>query len=180
MNSGRVFWAVVLIALGVVLLAGNLNLFRFRWDMLWAVTLILVGIWFVWRAFVPAQHHDVNFFAGIGELRPNLGGKEIRREEFSHGIGECDLDLTRATIPDGESTVKASLGIGELKIRVPRDLALRAQVNAGMGEAQVGDQKDDGIGPQIHFQSDDYATAARKLFIEANVGLGKVEIKRRA
>jgi predicted membrane protein len=180
MNSGRVFWAVVLIVLGVVLLAGNLNLFRFRWDMLWAVMLILVGMWFIWRAFVPVQHHDVNFFAGIGELRPNLDGKEIRREEFSHGIGECDLDLSRATIPDGENSIKASLGIGELKIRVPRDLAVRVQANAGMGEAEALDQKEDGISPQVIFQSDDYATAARKLAIEANVGLGKVEIKRGA
>ncbi|CAG0986860.1 Protein LiaF [Anaerolineae bacterium] len=179
MNTGRIFGALILIVLGLLLLAGNFGIFLFRWDMLWPLMLILFGIWFIYRAFVPREHfHDVDVFAGVGESRPNLTGKEIHQEEFSHGIGEFNLDLTRATIPDGESTVKVSNGMGELNVIVPRDLAVRVQANSGMGDVELFDQRESGISPHLGFQSDDYATASRKLNLQANVGMGKVRVVR--
>lgn len=179
MNTGRIFGALFLIVLGLLLLAGNLGIFLFRWDMLGPLILILFGIWFIYRAFVPRErYYDSNVFAGIGEHRPNLSGKEIRREDFSHGIGESRVDLTGSVIPEGESEVKASTEIGELSVIVPRDLSLRVQAHAGLGDVEVFDKRESGMSPQVAFQSDDYATAARKLKLNAHVGLGKVRVVR--
>ncbi|MBI5305041.1 MAG: cell wall-active antibiotics response protein [Chloroflexi bacterium] len=179
MRTGRVFGALVLIGLGVLLLLGNLNIFIFRWDMLGPLFLILIGVWLVSRAFVPGWGHSSgDVFAGIGEYRPDLSGKEIRREKFSYGIGDSRVDLTRATFLDGENVVEASQGIGELRVTVPRDLALRVRASAGMGEARLFDEQDAGIDPHVEFQSQDYATATRKLNLTAHVGLGAVRVTR--
>lgn len=178
MKPGRVFGAVMLIALGVIFLLGNLNIFVFRWDMLGPLFLILLGAWMVSRAFTPGWGHGGNVFAGIGELRPDLNGKEIRREKFEHGVGEARIDLTRAIFPEGESAVKASQGIGELRVTVPRDLAVRVRASAGMGEVRLFDEEESGIDPRLEFQSPEYASAARKLNLIASVGLGAVRVSR--
>ncbi|MEW5720247.1 MAG: cell wall-active antibiotics response protein LiaF [Chloroflexota bacterium] len=176
-NSGEAFFALALILIGALLLAGNLGWLAFNWNIVWPLVLILFGAWLIWRAFQPARYSGGAAY-GFGDYQPDLTGKAIRDENFSHGLGEFDLDLSRATIPDGASAVRASLGFGDLKVIVPRDLAVRVKARAGLGDVAVFGQKDEGIAPAVDFQSDDYATAPRKLDLEASVGLGEVKVVR--
>lgn len=178
MRPGRMLGAFLLIGMGVIFLLGNLNIIVFRWDMLGPLFLILIGVWMVSRAFVPGWGHDANVFAGIGELHPDLNGKEIKSEKFEHGIGETRIDLTHATFPDGENRVEASQGIGELRVIVPSDLAVRVRASAGMGEARLFAEEEAGIDPRLEFQSPNYATAPRKLNLTVRVGLGAVRVSR--
>lgn len=181
LNSTELFIAIVFIVVGVLLLAGNLGLFAFNWSMVWALMLICFGGWLVWRAFqptpFPAAYVNASLY-GFGDYRPDLAGKEIRREVFSHGFGDFDLDLTRATIPVGQNTVRASMGFGDLTVIVPRDVAVRVKASVGLGDVRVFQERADGIAPHLDFQSPDYATAERKLDIEASVGLGEVKVVR--
>jgi lia operon protein LiaF len=68
--------------------------------------------------------------------------------------------------------------MGDLKIIVPRDLAVRVTASAGLGDVRVFGERIDGFSPHIDFKSDDYATATRKLDIEASVGMGDVKVIR--
>ena len=176
-NLGEMFFALCLILIGALLLAGNLGWLAFNWNMVWPLVLILFGVWLVWRAFQPARYIGGATY-GFGDYQPDLAGKAIRDENFSHGFGDFDLDLSRATIPDGASSARASLGFGDLKVIVPRDLAVRVKASAGLGDVAVFGQKDEGITPVVEFQSDDYATAPHKLDLEASVGLGEVKVVR--
>jgi len=48
MRSGRSFWAVVLIVLGFLFLAGNLGLLSTNiWRLFWPAFLVLMGVWFL-------------------------------------------------------------------------------------------------------------------------------------
>ncbi len=180
LNSWELFCALCLIVLGLLLLAANLGLFVLNWNALWALMLVVFGGWMIWRAFQPARSwtssSSVSF--GFGDYRPDLAGKEIRRESFSHGFGDFDLDLTRAIIPEGQSTVRASHGFGDLKVIVPRDLAVQVKASAGFGDVTVFGQRAEGIGPHLDFKSDDYATAPHKLDVEASIGFGDVKVIR--
>ena len=176
LNSGEIFFALGLILIGALLLAGNFGLVAFDWSMVWPLVLILFGVWLVWRAFQPARYGGALY--GFGDYQPDLAGRETRSESFSHGFGDFDLDLTRATIPEGKSSVRAAHGFGSLKVIVPRDLALRVRANAGLGDVTVFGEKHEGIAPHIDSQSDDYATATRKLDLDASVGFGAVQVLR--
>jgi len=178
LHSSEIVAALILIVLGLLLLAGNLQLIAFNWGTLWALLLILFGAWLIWRALAAPERAAVHW--SMGDYRPDLSGKEIRSAQFSHGFGDFDLDLAHAVIPEGESSVRASLGLGDLKVIVPRDLAVRVRASAGLGDVGVFGEKSEGIAPHLDFQSDDYAAAARKLDLEANVGLGEVKIVRGA
>lgn len=176
-NSSQVFFAALLIVLGIVLLLGNLGLLALNWNLLWPVILILFGLWLIWRAFRPRQNPgDVSW--GFGEYSPDLAGKSIDRQSYSHGFGDFDLDLTRATIGDGQTMVRASHGFGDLTVVVPREISVRVHASAGMGDVAVFGQHSGGIGCTLDFQSDDYASAARKLDIDVSVGMGEVRVVR--
>ena len=178
-NSWQLVFAVGFIVVGVLLLAGNLGLILFNWNILWSLVLVCFGGWLIWRAFQPSMSPtSLRAGYGIGDYHPDLTGKEIRRENFSHGMGNLILDLTRATIPDGQNTLRASHGMGDLRIIVPRDLAVSVKASAGMGEVRVFGERADGIAPGLVYRSDDFATATRKLEIQANVGLGDARVIR--
>ncbi len=175
---GQIVAALILIFLGLVLLLSNLGLFVFNWGMVWPLVLILFGGWLVWRAFQPAPLGDGSLSWGIGDYRPDLVGKEIGTGTFSHGMGQVDLDFTRAVIPEGRTPVRASHGMGDLTIVLPRDLAVRVDASAGLGNVFVLGERSDGFSPHVSFQSDDYAAANRKLDIHASVGLGNIKVLR--
>jgi hypothetical protein len=174
--NAEIVVALAFIVIGVLLLAGNLGLMVFDWGMAWSLALIFFGVWLVWRAFQPAPMPGMSY--GVGSLRPRLAGKEIRDENFSHSFGDFDLDLTTATIPEGQARVRASIGLGDLTVILPRDLAVRVYASAGLGDVQVLDREDDGIAPRIEFESEDYATATRKLELHASAGIGGVKVIR--
>jgi predicted membrane protein len=157
-------------------LGGNMGWFAFSWNILWPLLLILFGVWLVWRAFVPRSQYRSEISYGFGDYAPNLQGKEIRRETFSHGFGDFDLDLSQATIPDGESVVHASIGFGNLQVIAPSGVSLKIHASAGLGDVKLFGEKTEGIGPNLRFKSDDYATATRKLNLDASVGFGNVKV----
>lgn len=173
--NAQVVIALAFILLGVLLLLRNLGLIVWNWGIVWALVLIGLGIRLVWRAFQPVP---TGVSCGMGNYRPRLVGKEMRNANFSHGVGDFELDFTGATIPAGTSRVYATLGLGNLTVIVPRDLAVRVRARAVLGDVQVFQYKGDGIAPHVEFASEDYATATRKLDLQASVGIGDAKVIR--
>lgn len=178
-NSTQVFFALVLIIVGALLLFGNLGVFALNWSLFWPIILILFGLWLISRAFLPATYYGANITSwGLGEYAPDLGGKEIRREKFSHGFGDFDLDLTGAVIPPGESFVRASHGFGDMRVTVPQNLSVRVHASAAVGDVSLFGEDSAGFAPSRTYQSEDYVTAVSKLTIDASVGFGEVRVIR--
>lgn len=48
MKRAVVFWAIILIAVGVLLLLGALGVIPIGWGLIWPLLLIAVGGWLVW------------------------------------------------------------------------------------------------------------------------------------
>ncbi len=86
MRNTSVFWAVVLILVGLLFLLNNFGLlpnFGFSiWNLVWPIFLIALGVWFVSRTFVrPAP----------AEMEPGsipLEGASQAEIELAHGAGE--------------------------------------------------------------------------------------------
>ena len=74
--------------------------------------------------------------------------------------------------------MRASHGMGDLTIIVPRELPVRVNASAGLGNVFVLGKRSEGISPNVTFQSEDYEGSSRKLNIDASVGLGDVKVLR--
>lgn len=86
MRSGRFFWAVVLIILGVLFLISNLGILDINaWRLFWPAILVLLGIWFL-----------IGSTTGARELVMEDGSVELGQADSAtitvkHGAGRLSL-----------------------------------------------------------------------------------------
>jgi phage shock protein PspC (stress-responsive transcriptional regulator) len=109
------------------------------------------------------------------------------REKYDLGTGVGTLDLSRLRLAKGETvTTRAEVGVGRLKVVVPKDVAVALKIDAGVGDIQLpGDsEKDVDVEPGRHKQVTlDPAPGTKKaatLRLGLEVGVGQVEVTRAA
>ncbi len=86
MNRNRIFWGVLLIMAGGLLLLDRTNLFRFNvWNLFWPMVIILIGGWMITKNFLPGQKLE-------NEVRTYpVGQIETANITLKHGAGRLVL-----------------------------------------------------------------------------------------
>ena len=92
--------------------------------------------------------------------------------EFSGAIGGVLLDFSGEWERDASATVK--MGVGELKIRVPRDLGVRIERKSFL----IALDAEDFVRVDDAYISPNFDTAGHRLVIRLEAALGSVEIER--
>ena len=129
------------------------------------------------RVLAVALAVRVPIFAGVGDRVAHPVAFASVGTRYKHGIGNFEVDLHDVRFPVGETHVKATLGIGDLVVRVPeRD---RAGRRAGRGRRGEPVRHDGRRHARCTTTTTDSGTdAARVLVLDARVGLGQVEVQR--
>jgi predicted membrane protein len=91
------------------------------------------------------------------------------------GIGSMRIDLSDLRI-EGTVEIEADVGLGELLIIVPDDVAVDVEARSGAGEVRIFGERSDGIDVQDEFRSS--GSARDVLVIDAGVFMGQVEVRR--
>lgn len=180
-SSFALVFSVVLIALGTFILLPRLGFtgFRFSWNLIWPIGLIIIGLSiifspqdvFQWKS--RGKHSLI-----VGELHRGGEAWYVEDTNIAHGIGEIQLDLTNAVIPNKEIFFCINGMIGEVTIYIPRDLPLKAFCRVKVGEITVLDQNVNGISRTIDLETPEYSSSERKLSITASMKIGEITIRR--
>ena len=109
--------------------------------------LVFLGL-ILLAAFGVAAATPVSVSSGVGEKIERPESVTALEPSYELGIGELDLDLGAVSLPSGTTSVDASVGIGNLVITVPRDVALEIDAHAGVGEVERSRRRDDGVDAQ--------------------------------
>lgn len=148
------FWPILLIAVGVVWLLGNLNIFpRFNFGLLfnlWPLLLVIAGIQIIFGRRAPLLRALLNlaivgFALAYVYLAPSFGlvpNTEVQQASFSEPVGSAE-----------EATVRINSSVGSTRIEALRDS--RNLIEADV--AYVGD---------IHF--DVTGTNSKTIVLEAD------------
>ena len=119
----------------------------------------------------------VPVFAGIGDRVEHPASVTQVDSKYELGIGDFNVNLADVALPAGETHVKATLGIGDLTVHVPKDVTVEVDGRAGAGEVVIFGHSDDGT--SIHDHVRDAGTVpGRRLVLEAHVGFGRLEVVR--
>lgn len=99
---------------------------------------------------------------------------------YEIGAGEGELDLTRLSAAElGGKTVHASVGLGELKVRVPADVRVEVRHDVGLGEVRVQDGAGlRTLGEGAGIAGTDTVGDGPTLTLDLEVGLGEAQIER--
>jgi phage shock protein PspC (stress-responsive transcriptional regulator) len=98
-------------------------------------------------------------------------------DRYSQSIGELTVDLRGLELPPGETRIRASVGIGQLTIRVPEAALAEVDAKVAAGEALVFGTRRNGWTVEQRVV-DEAGPGAPKLTINAEVGFGDLEVQR--
>jgi predicted membrane protein len=122
-------------------------------------------------AIVAFTWFDVSLDDGVGDRTYAPDSTADVRHDYKLGVGNLKLDLSQ--VPVGkELHVKVRVGIGELRVIVPRRASVAVNARAKAGSVSVLGHHDDGRNARVR------VTAGDKLFLDTRVGAGGVDVER--
>ncbi|MCY8960647.1 cell wall-active antibiotics response protein LiaF [Bacillus atrophaeus] len=113
----------------------------------------------------------------IGELRLMKNPFDLNDLNVSGFIGDVKIDLSKAIIPEGESTVVISGVIGNVDIYIPADLEVSVSSSAFIGDIDLIGSKTSGMSTKLYAASPDYSQAKRRVKISISLFIGDVDVK---
>jgi len=166
MRRSRVFWALMFVIFGFLLLLGNLGfLSQNVWGLFWPIFLILLGVWFIWGSLTrkpSAEGEEVAIpLDGAGEvkLRVKHGAGQFRLSDgaapdqalsgtFGGGLEKAvnregsRLDITlkpsRGVFPDFLFPWTWTAGGGfDWSLKINEEIPLFFDIEAGAGGAKL-------------------------------------------
>ena len=161
--------AVGAIATGAAVVAGALT--RRRTGGLAVVGVLLAAL------AVAVSAIDLRLDGPVGErvYRP-LAASDVQRD-YDVAIGDLTVDLANTALRSGETEVDANVGIGELTVIVPDDVAVEVDASVSAGEVTVFGRRESGVDAEIS-DSVGVPGSDQVVRIDAHVGLGDVVVAR--
>jgi phage shock protein PspC (stress-responsive transcriptional regulator) len=132
------------------------------------LALLLVG------AAIVAATFNVHLGNGIGERSYVVAGTGDLRHTYKLGIGDMTVDLRDVRFTSRETHVNARVDIGNLRVIVPPDVALRVRGDAQLGEVHILGKTADGHNAKTAIAQ----TGKHVLILDTHVGVGQVRVTR--
>ncbi|HEV3226945.1 MAG TPA: PspC domain-containing protein [Acidimicrobiales bacterium] len=121
---------------------------------------------------------DVPLTGGVGHKRETPLALRDLRLEYHLGVGELNLDLSHLTFANGTTEhVKATVGVGHVLVRLPRDVSAEVHGHAGLGDVRFLDDSEGGIRIDRNTTLSASSDGAPRVVIDAQVGVGQVEVQ---
>jgi phage shock protein PspC (stress-responsive transcriptional regulator) len=138
--------------------------------------LVVVGLVLAALA-VAVSAVDVRLEGPIGtRVYAPLETSDLKRD-YDISIGDLELDLSNVALAASDTEVDANVGIGELTVIVPNDVAVDVDASASAGEVTVFGRSESGVDADLS-RSIGALGSDRTLRIDAHVGLGDVVVER--
>jgi phage shock protein PspC (stress-responsive transcriptional regulator) len=163
-------WSVALIA-GLAILWVSRGEKRARRLLITALTLLSLAVVAAIAAVVVAfSWFDVNLGDGVGTSTYAPSSLAAVQPRYDLGVGDLKIDLSRIDATRSHK-ITARVGVGELKIIVPRNADVRVLARANVGDVYVLRNHDDGHNANIR-------SGTGKFVIDAKVGAGRIDVVR--
>ncbi len=177
---GQFVTGLLAIAVGVIFLGRNLDLFyvdiSIFWNLLWPIILILIGFSFLrGRAFSSASGGRFAFMGGA-----KVGGSEpwkLESGSYFAFMGGIEMDLRSAEIEEGETVIDLTAIMGGIDVKIPRGMAVVYDGNAFLGGVAFMDYDDGGLIGGRKIESNIQEDSSKIVRIQARAIMGGVEIK---
>jgi phage shock protein PspC (stress-responsive transcriptional regulator) len=133
----------------------------------------LIALFFVAAAVFASIFH-VHLGNGVGDRNYVVADKQDLRSSYKLGIGDLKVDLSNVRFAQDETTVRTRVDVGDLKVIVPNDVALRVDGDAQLGQVELFGKAADGRNVDRH----EAETGERVLVLKSHVGAGRVRVMR--
>jgi phage shock protein PspC (stress-responsive transcriptional regulator) len=133
----------------------------------------LIALLFVAAAVFASVFH-VHLGNGVGDKTYVVSGAQDVKDSYKLGIGDLKVDLRNVRFPAGETEVHTRVDVGNLRVIVPDDVALRVDGETQLGQVRLLGETGDGRNVDRHVVE----AGKRVLVVKAHVGVGKLRVSR--
>jgi len=140
------------------------------------VGLIILGTVLGLLATLTALAPFEGFQGGIGDRTLVIDSVDDISADYNLAMGTLVIDLTNLDL-DEIARLNASVGAGELIVRVPDGIEVGVEARAGAGQITIFDQVTDGVGVEDTYETTGYDEASSRLRLDLEVFTGRVEVR---
>lgn len=200
--TGRMWWGVLLIVLGILFILDDHSKLHISEVLLslWPVVIIGVGVFLILHARRPVDEStlitaplaDIGFGRRMvetaassvrvgnifGEVRSRVEARNFTGGSLSTVMGSVTVDLTKAALATGEHVLKVDSVMGSVIVRMPRGMAYAVTADGVAGTVRVVDVVRNGFFPSVHRVSDGYREAPERLNLDLSTVFGEVRVER--
>lgn len=173
-NQGQFYLGAVIVLVGVLLLIGNV--FHIDLGVLcWPSAFILLGIFLIMRPKMvePGTEMTQKF---LGEVK-RTGHWQVGDEEFWYFVGDIELDMIKADIPQGETKIRTIGFVGDIDLYVPADVGVAVESTAFVSEVHLPDGKEENFLTPVQMRTPNYKVADKKILLKATCFVGDIKVR---
>jgi predicted membrane protein len=116
------------------------------------------------------------FQGGVGDRTVDLSSVDDIRADYNLAVGTLTIDLRDVEDLGPSTRLTASVGMGELVLRVPADVEIDVEAEVGAGEIEILGRNIDGVGIADTYASPGFAASDQRLSLDLQVFTGRVEV----
>lgn len=138
--------------------------------------LIVFGTILALVTTVTAAAPFEGFQGGLGDRTIEVTSVDAIQPDYNLAMGTLTIDLRGLDDLQTPTSLTASVGMGELIIRIPEGTNLDIQATAGAGEVEILGRNVDGVGIDETYRSPGYVQGSASLVMQLEVLTGRVEV----
>ncbi|MBE2222813.1 MAG: cell wall-active antibiotics response protein [Anaerolineae bacterium] len=173
-NQGQFYLGIVVVIFGVVLLIANIFNINL-WILCWPMFFILLGVFLILRPKMvePGTEMTQKF---LGEVKRS-GLWQVVDEEFWYFVGDIELDMINADIPDGITKIRTFGFVGDIDLYVPGNVGVAVDSTAFVSEVSVAGSKEENFLTPVHVQTNNYKMADKKILLQTTGFVGDIKVR---
>ena len=174
MRGSEIIFGSIVLGVGLLLLIGaffDVDI----WGLICPAGLIGLGVWLIYRTRKDPNQGDVRI-RFVGDIR-RRGVWQPENEEIWAFVLDTALDFTEADLPNGEIVLRYGAFVNDIKITVPPEVGIAIQSMAFMTEVRINGPSEQTFFVPYEWQSDNFATAAKKVTIKPICFVSEIKIQ---
>ena len=92
-------------------------------------------------------------------------------------VGDVELDLVHADLPDGETTLRIYGFVGDVDVTLPPGVGLSYTSTGFVTDARVNERKLEGFVIPFSYSSDNYPAALKRIRLETFFFVADVKVR---
>jgi hypothetical protein len=131
-----------------------------------------------------ASSFDIRLRGGVGDRTERPASAADLHGEYHLSLGQLTIDLRAVALADSSTPrrLKASVGMGQLTVRIPSDSFVEATGHVGAGQVTIFGRKNSGLDVELSERAlppaRSHVSAVAPLILDLSVGVGQIVVTR--